>query len=161
MDVNHSDSEEDKNEYFNEEELTNKAKDLFQPDINYRVPCVDNDSVEYNPDEEEQQPRSPEFNFSNVEAMQEVDQTNVNNKKIFSNYMGVNREIDINNRVENFKSKINSTTVQDREDVAYTVASFIVSLSKTLGYPVKDYIQHICGHGIPSDMAKVRDQVLA
>ena len=157
----HESENEDKKDYFNADELKSKAKALFKPGKNLKVSCAETESIEYKSDGEDEIPASPEFNYSNAEVMEEVDQTNLNNKKIFSNYMGINREAAISNRVENFESKINSSSKQDREDVAYTVASFIISLSKTLGYPVKDYIQHLCGNGIPSDMAKVRDQILS
>jgi len=55
--------------------------------------------------------------------------------------------------------KLKSDKMEDRENVAFTLANFIVGMTKTLGFDGKTYIQHLCGNGIPSDMEKVRDQI--
>ena len=75
--------------------------------------------------------------------------------------MGYNRDQVVTSKVANFLQKLKSDNIEDRENVAYTKAHFIISMSKTLGYPVQNYIQHICGTGIPNDLSNARDQIFS
>jgi hypothetical protein len=169
----HSQSSDSKpTNHFTQEELHLKAKNFFTSTSTLTIPLPlplhnqhqmtqnPNYKLEEEEEDEDEGMASPEFNYSNAEILSPRNEQFCS-KKIFSNKMGFEREIDGDGKVKNFMEKLGSEDVRDRENVAFTLAHFIVAMAKTLGCNPKQYIQHICGTGIPGNMAAARDQIFA